>query len=205
MKNLVLFLLFVGLVSCTDSKPTLEKSSEIITQDSLPELSVFNLPAEWKNQEHQTIKLADYQGKISVMVMIYTSCQAACPRLVADMRGIEKEIPRELIPYVNLIFVSIDPLVDTPENNKKFLKTNFLDQSHWHFLSGSLENTREFAMVLGVKYKQVSPIDFSHSNIISLFDENGVLVYQQSGLGADNQAIVTQLTAHLKRLQNVAS
>ncbi|WP_413603266.1 hypothetical protein [Flavobacterium sp. 7A] len=32
-------------------------------------------------------------GKVLVMVMIYSSCKAACTRLVADMRNIESRLP----------------------------------------------------------------------------------------------------------------
>ena len=44
-----------------------------------------------------------------------------------------------------------------------------------------------------MKYKQISPIDFSHSNIISVFDEQGVLQHQQEGLGVDNEETVDQI------------
>lgn len=200
MKYLVFIGLFLSFLACSNEKPKTEIPA--LKADTLAELSIFNLPSEWKDQHNKSVTLADYRGKISVMVMIYTSCQAACPRLVADMRGIAKQIPETEKSKVNMILVSIDPEVDTPENNLAFLKTNFLTEPYWHFLTGSLENTRAFSMILGVKYKQISPIDFSHSNIISLFDENGLLVYQQSGLGVDNKEIITQLVKHSKALKN---
>jgi protein SCO1/2 len=55
------------------------------------------------------------------------------------------------------------------------------------------ENTREFANILAVKYKEISPIDFSHSNIISVFNQQGVLVNQQEGLGVDNKTTVDKI------------
>ena len=47
--------------------------------------------------------------------------------------------------------------------------------------------------MLAVNYKKISPIDFSHSNIISVFDENGVLVHQREGLGVDNTETVAAI------------
>jgi protein SCO1/2 len=41
-----------------------------------------------------------------------------------------------------------------------------------------------------VKYKEISPMDFSHSNIISVFDQKGVLLHQQVGLGVNNKETV---------------
>ena len=61
------------------------------------------------------------------------------------------------------------------------------------FLQGTLDDVREFSNVLSVKYKQISPIDFSHSNIISVFDTNGVLFHQQEGLGVDNKITVAKI------------
>ena len=44
-------------------------------------------------EEGKSIQLKELKGKTLVIVMIYTTCKAACPRLVADMRNIEKQIP----------------------------------------------------------------------------------------------------------------
>ena len=48
---------------------------------------------------------------------------------------------------------------------------------------------------MAVKYKQISPLDFSHSNIISVFDKAGVLYHQQEGLGVDNESTVAKIVA----------
>ena len=109
------------------------------------------------------------------------------------MRSIEKKIPKNLRDNINLVLVSIDPEVDTVERLKEFSIENEMDDDYWYFLRSSLENTRDFAMVLAVKYKKISPIDFSHSNIISLFDQEGLLVHQQEGLGVDNEVTVKKL------------
>jgi len=60
-----------------------------------------------------------------------------------------------------------------------------MDGEQWLFLRSNEEDTREFAATLAVNYKKISPVDFSHSNIISLFNEDGELIYQQEGLGVD--------------------
>lgn len=80
-----------------------------------------------------------------------------------------------------------------------------MEDGHWMFLRGTPEDTREFAAVLAVSYKNISPIDFTHSNIISVFDEEGILVHQQEGLGVDNeetlQAINREVTNQSQRLK----
>ena len=36
-------------------------------------------------------------------------------------------------------------------------------------------------------------MDFSHSNIISVFDQRGELAYQQEGLGVNNQETISKI------------
>lgn len=197
MKKLLYSIALLGLFTACDqaddviSNPPLEANVETAeTKAELPDLSVHHLPATWTTQNSEDIQLEDLRGNVLVMVMIYTSCKAACPRLVADMRNIEKQVPEKNLGKVKFIMVSIDPETDTPQRLKEFSKENLMEDDHWMFLRGTPEDTREFAAVLAVSYKKISPIDFSHSNIISVFDEDGVLVHQQEGLGVDNEETI---------------
>lgn len=165
----------------------------------ISEESIFNLSSKWKTQDNKTVEIRDFKGKVSVMVMIYTSCKAACPRLVADMRDIESKIPKEHLKNLNFILVSIDPVVDTPEKLKVFAKDNFMEDAHWTFLQGTPTTVQEFANVLAVKYKKITPMDFSHSNIISVFNKEGELIHQQEGLGVNNKETVAKIIETVKR------
>lgn len=172
-----------------DLKPV-EKASKVLETNEISEASIFNLTSKWHTEEGEEIQLKDLKGKTLVMVMIYTSCKAACPRLVADMRNIEAEIPKENLKDLNFVLISIDPETDTPERLKAFALENLMDDEQWTFLQGTESGVREFANVLAMKYKQISPIDFSHSNIISVFNTKGELIHQQEGLGVNNKDTV---------------
>ena len=188
MKNLLLTLFALGLLAQACQNPETSTQVELkqpILTDSLSDLSVYNLPSHWTNQNGEEMELKDLKGYVVVAVMIYTSCKAACPRLVADMRHIEKTVKSKNKDKIKFLLVSIDPKVDTPERLKQFAIENEMDSEQWIFLRSNEEDTREFAATLAVNYKQISPIDFSHSNIISLFNAQGELVYQQEGLGVD--------------------
>jgi len=182
-----------------DLKPMSTSTEKILANDEVSETSIFNLTTKWNTEEGNTIQLEDLKGKTLVMVMIYTSCKAACPRLVADMRNIEKQIPKKLIEKINFVFVSIDPEIDTPKKLKAFAIENFMDDEQHTFLQGTDSGVREFSNVLAVKYKQISPMDFSHSNIISVFSPQGELVHQQEGLGIDNKETISKIIETVKK------
>ncbi|PVW15818.1 SCO family protein [Marixanthomonas spongiae] len=176
--------------TATTDAPQNIGTEKVAKKEDFSDMSIYNLPSVWTTQDGSEIKMEDLQGKVLAMVMIYTSCQAACPRLVADMRNIEKQIPDDKQDNVQYVFVSIDPKTDTPKRLREFAKENQMEDDKWLFLRGTEEDTREFAAVLAVNYKAISPIDFSHSNIISVFNKKGELVHQQEGLGVDNKETI---------------
>ena len=198
----VLLLLLIGCSS--DKKSTTENDTDAITSvEDMPltDLSIYNLPEKWTTQDAKDIELVELRGNVLVMVMIYTSCKAACPRLVADMRNIEEQIPQEYKDKVKLVLFSIDPEVDTPERLKEFSIENKMTSDQWVFLRSTEENTREFAAVLAVNYKRISPIDFSHSNIISVFNAEGELTFQQEGLGVSYDNTVAKIVEEAKKIK----
>ena len=198
MKKILLFaLISMSIIGCQSKSDNKEEKKEITKEElankPISDLSIYNLPEKWTTQNGNEIELKELRGKVLVMVMIYTSCKAACPRLVADMRNIEKKIPKELSDKVQYVMVSIDPEVDTPERLKAFAKENQMDNERWLFLRSNDEQTREFSAVLAVNYKRISPMDFSHSNIISVFNAEGELAFQQEGLEVNNDNTVSKI------------
>ena len=175
MKNLMLILFSLLMIfSCKENETKPVKDEEHGN-------SIFLLDSKWQNQDAKELQLKDLKGKNLVVVMIFTSCQTACPLLVADMKRVESKIDKNVLKNTSLVLVSIDPENDTPAVLKKFAQKENIDREPYTFLRGDLESTRELANVLAVKYKEITPIVFSHSNIISVFDKNGEMVSQAEG------------------------
>ena len=180
-----------------------QEQGEVTKATEISDISIYNLPETWTTQNGNDIQWKDFKGNVLVVVMIYTSCKAACPILIADMRDIRKTVDASDMPHkkkVKYILVSIDPKVDTPEHLKKFAQESGMDDDQWVFLRSDEEKTREFAAVLAVNYKQISPVDFSHSNIISVFNAVGELAAQQEGLGIDRTSIVQEIRKQLEKV-----
>lgn len=184
MKNILLFLFsMLTLFSCK------ENTEQTVQKKDSANSSIFLLDSKWQNQDAEELQLKDLKGKNLVMVMIFTSCRTACPILVGDMKKIHAKIEKNKLKDTSLVLISIDPTNDTPEVLKKFAAERNMDSEPWIFLRSDEESTREFANVLAVKYKKISPIEFSHSNIISVFNRNGELVSQEEGSGINSDAV----------------
>jgi len=183
MKNIFILLFSVFfLFSCKENEvPKNEKKA-------LNE-SIFLLDSKWENQDAKQLQLRDLKGKNLVMVMIFTSCKTACPLLVSDMKKIAKKIDADKLKETTMVMVSIDPENDTPEVLKQYAAQNKISGEPWLFLRSDKESVRELANVLAVKYKKISPIVFSHSNIITVFNKEGEMVKQAEGtVNADEVA-----------------
>ena len=190
MKLFFLILPLLFLLNACNENNSQNKAMNNINDTPLSSESIFNLTSKWHTEEDKIIELSNLKGKVLVMVMIYTTCKAACPRLVADMKNIHEQVSARVKNNVQYILVSIDPENDTPEKLKAFAINKQMDGEEWTFLQGNPESVREFANVLSVKYKEISPMDFSHSNIISVFNTRGDLIHQQEGLGVNNAETV---------------
>ncbi|RUA34287.1 MAG: SCO family protein [Bacteroidetes bacterium] len=195
MKTLMMFLATILFFACENVENTASNDEDkgITSKEEFNDLSIYNIPSVWTTQHNEQIEFKDLQGSVLAVVMVYTSCQTACPRLAADMRNIEEQVAEKGKENVKYVLVSIDPENDTPERLTQFGEDYQLEGDQWLFLRGTEETVREFANIVAVKYKQISPIDFSHSNIISVFDTEGVMQHQQEGLGVNNKETIEKI------------
>ena len=67
---------------------------------------------------------------------------------------------------------------------------------NWTLLRGGEDDVRELSALLGVNYMKDARGQFSHSNIITVLDSEGVVAFQQTGLNKD----ATETIAALRKL-----
>lgn len=157
--------------------------------------SLHQLTAPWTDQQGETVRLADFADQIVVLAMVYTHCDNACPRIIADMRSIRKAFP-DKAGNMAFVLASIDPERDTVTHLKQFGQQTGLSEQGWRLLRAPDDTVRELAAVLGVQYRRISEIDFAHSNIITVLGTSGEIRHQQQGLGTapdDTVAMIRKL------------
>jgi protein SCO1/2 len=177
--------------SCAFKDPA---SAEILSDKS-----VYHLESLWTRHDNQTINLKQLRGKVQVIAMIFTHCPSSCPRLVADMKRLESQLRDQSINEVGFALVSLDPERDSPQVLKEYSARMDLCGQNWTLLRGHPDDVRELAAVLGVRYKKVGERDIAHSNLISILNKEGELVYQQEGLGVEPPAIMQAIQTALGR------
>lgn len=197
------FLLFLVLIlwGCTNSnkKSAFVGSVPVSTKaavGTIPDESIYILADSFQTQDNKMVTLASFAGKPTVVGMIFTHCDYACPRLTADIKNIQKNMNAE-DGEVNYLLISFDTKRDTPEQLKKYAGSLNLD-NEWTLLHGSEDAIRTLSILLNVQFVKDAEGNFSHSNIISVLDKSGRLVFQKEGLEANHEQTISMLTNLIK-------
>ncbi len=193
----LLVLLLVLCVGCADEmhdenahaghdKPANEHAGHTTipppVEPALGAMSLYQLDTPWTDHTGSERSLASLAGVPVLVAMTYTSCQVSCPVILADLKRIETRLNQADFA-ARIVLLSLDPERDSPEVLSAFLEDKNLSE-RWILLRAPDDQVREMAALLGVSYRRTPDGEVSHSNIISVLDAGGNLVYQQLGLGA---------------------
>ncbi|HMQ11795.1 MAG TPA: SCO family protein [Oligoflexia bacterium] len=166
---------------------------EMKTEDTLPEMSIFQLDSKWTNQEGKTIQLKDLSSQPTIFAMVYTSCGYACPIITSTMLDLEKKMEKIKISNVKFLLISFDPEKDTSKQLKEYAKKRKMNLNKWMLITSDNATVQELAVVLGVNYKKLQNGDIAHSNIIFLMDQSGVIKNKVVGLNKDVDSLIDSI------------
>jgi len=168
----------------TTHDPSMHEAGGMVLDSDIPvlgNLSLYQVESSWTNQSDSTLQLSMLAGRPQVVAMTYTSCEVSCPRIVAAMQ----QIQRNSTSNVGFVLISIDPDRDTSAKLRSYADKMGLDPQSWSLLTGTNDDVREMAALLGVRYQQMPDGEFAHSNIITVLDKAGVIYHQQNGIASD--------------------
>ena len=163
----------------------------------LTDKSIYQLGSDWTNDAGQNFKLTSLAGRPQVVAMFFANCQYACALLVYQMQQIEAALPQTMRTNVGLVLVSFDPERDSVGVLHNYRIQHDLDANRWTLLRGSADDVLELAAVLGVQFKKGADGQFLHSNLITLLNSQGEIVYQKTGLNLETEPM-------LRRVKEVA-
>jgi protein SCO1 len=159
--------------------------------------SLYQLDTTWTNDRGESLQLSSLRGKPVVIAMFFSQCEYACPMIVSDMQRMRESLPVAIRDQAKLVLVSFDVARDTPAALKTYRERTALDGS-WTLLHGNTAAVQELAMLLGVKYKQDSRGQFSHSNLITVLNPEGEITFQRAGLGGDISEAAKAVTLSMR-------
>ncbi|HZI62485.1 MAG TPA: SCO family protein [Pyrinomonadaceae bacterium] len=87
------------------------------------------------------------KGKSVAINFVFTTCTAICPSLAATFRRVQQEARTRGLD-VQLISISVDPTVDTPERLQDFAK-KFKAEPGWTFVTGDKSEIDALLQALG--------------------------------------------------------
>ena len=154
------------------------------TPAEVSDTSLYQLDSFWTTDAAKKIKLGELGGRPQVITMFFASCIYACPILTHDMKKIEAALPEELRSEVGFALISIDSEGDTPEVLAAYRNRHGLPEN-WTLLRADPDDVLELGALLGVKFKKEANGQFAHSNIITVLNAGGEIVFQQPGLNTD--------------------
>jgi protein SCO1/2 len=182
-----------GVTEPKSSAPKPPCCREGLPPGKYSEKSLYQLDATWTSDVDRNVKLEVLRGRPQVIALFFTNCEHSCPLIVADMKAIDKALPRAVRGKVDFLLVSIDPERDTPEALRAFRAKHELPIERWTLLRGSPEATRELAVMVGFNYQPGSPTQYAHSLLISIANPSGEIVFQQAGVGRPAEDAVAAL------------
>lgn len=161
------------------------RAHEVIAPgDALPGESLYQLALPLTDQDGETVSLQAFHGRPVLVTMFYTSCDGVCPMLAFAMRRMVAALPPEQRGRLRAVLVSFDPARDSPQALQEFAKLHQLGKPQWLLARAEDSDVRELAAVLGIRYRQLPSGVYSHSAVITLLDDDGVILARTTNLQA---------------------
>lgn len=143
----------------------------------------------------------DFKNEIVVIGFIYTHCPDICPLTTHNLQTVQTELKKDGIKNVRILALSFDPERDTPPVLKEFGDVRDVDYSNFQFLTGkrsvidSLIHEMDVIAIPGdsTNVDGKTAYFFSHSDKISLVDQNGKIRNEYRGSKASVQEIISDI------------
>jgi protein SCO1/2 len=130
-----------------DHAPDTAVSSASYENLTIPDVTVLDEDGKEVRFYSELVK-----GKIVAINFIFTTCTTVCPPLGATFARLQRSINPDLAREVNLISISVDPAVDTPERLKAWagkFGAQPMPPIGWKLVTGSKAELDKLLRALG--------------------------------------------------------
>ena len=153
---------------------------------ALPQGSLYALDATWTNQAGKKVVWKESAGITRIVALGYATCKGVCPRIIADMQRVEKELTAGELARCRFTFVTLDPKNDRVPEMKALGDRHKVDDARWELLTGDDDAVLDLAVALGIRYDRLpNGVDFAHSYLIAVIGPDGILRHKWTDPGQD--------------------
>jgi cytochrome oxidase Cu insertion factor (SCO1/SenC/PrrC family) len=127
----------------TDATVPATESADAASSLRIPDVTVYNQNGRRLNFYTDLVK-----GKTVAINFIFTTCTTICPPLTATFRRVQQQLGELQGHNVELISISVDPTIDTPERLYDFA-AKFKAGPGWTFVTGDKAEIDSLLRALG--------------------------------------------------------
>jgi protein SCO1 len=166
----------------------------------MPPISTVQ-PFAFPNQEGDTIRSRDVEGKVYVASFFFTTCTSVCPRLNNNLKPVYTEFKNE--PGFLLLSYTCDPSTDSVARLKWYSDSVLkADARKWILLTGNKDSLyamarHSYSIDDPKNETQEGESDFLHTQLIALVNKKGEVVKIYDGLKPTE---IRQMQGEIKKL-----
>ena len=164
--------------SPSPSPADVESVTSSFSSAKIPNARIYDQNGQQLNFYNDLVK-----GKTVAINFIFTTCTASCPPLTATFRRVQQNAERRGLP-LQLISISVDPTVDTPERLHAFAE-KFNAGPGWTFVTGEKGEIDTLLRGLGAAVSNKN----DHTPMIMIGNDNADYWTRAYGLSSPSQLV----------------
>ena len=126
----------------TAAQASTQQAGEVKSAKSPAEAATSYFPnTVLLTQDNKPVHFFDdlLKGKIVLINFMFTSCTGVCPAMTSNLAKVREYLGERVGSTINMISISVDPTVDTPEALKKYAEV-YKVKPGWYFLTGKKDD-----------------------------------------------------------------
>jgi protein SCO1 len=127
-------------------------------------------------QEGRALRRSDLNGKVLLVSFVFTSCNGTCPATTHRMSQVQDELKKRGLlreGRVRLLSISLDPVRDTPDVLRSYMKLYDADATTWTFLTGPQDAVKAALSSWGMWARPAANGQLDHPSRVFLVGPRG--------------------------------
>ena len=146
----------------------------------VPGGSLADVPGEFLDADGHSRRLHTLRGRRWVASAIYTRCATVCPRVVEDLRALERAWAADTT--WGIVLFSLDPAHDRPQVLRAFAAARGLAAPRWTLVVPDSAALEQLARTLGLIARADAAGGIAHSAVFAYVDADGRILDRRVGL-----------------------